>query len=61
MAEFLGKYVAAPIVACILIWKAATEIWAGAGVWVIIIPVVIAGAAFYLWQRTTRRSAHPWE
>jgi hypothetical protein len=60
MAEFLGKYVAAPVVACILIWKASTEIWASAGIWVFIIPLVIAAVAFYFWQRSTRRSEHPW-
>lgn len=61
MAEFLGRYVAAPIVACLLLWKASTEIWANAGVWVFIIPAAIGGIAFYFWQRSTKRSAHPWE
>jgi len=28
---------------------------------VFIIAVVIAGIVFFFWQRSTKRSAHPWE
>ena len=58
---FIGKWIIAPVIACILLWKAATQIWEAAGVWAIIVPLAIAVAAFYFWQRSTKRSAHPWE
>lgn len=58
--RFIGKWIIAPTVACILFWKAATELWAALGLWVIIIPAAIAAIAFYFWHRSTKRSAHPW-
>jgi hypothetical protein len=57
--KFFGTLLAI-IVGCLLAWKAATEIWNAAGIWVIIVPAAIAALAFYIWQRTTRRSEHPW-
>jgi len=59
--KFLGKWVLAPIAACLVFYKIATDMWDAAGVWVIIIPAAIAAAVFYFWQRSTKRSAHPWE
>jgi hypothetical protein len=59
--KFLGKWVVAPIVACILLWKMASDAWAAAGLWLIIVPAALAALAFYFWQRSTKRSAHPWE
>ena len=29
--------------------------------WLILIAIVIAAIWFYFWQRSTKRSAHPWD
>jgi Na+-driven multidrug efflux pump len=61
IGRFIGKWIFLPAFACLLVWKMATGFWDAAGVWAIIIPAAIVAAVFYFWQRSTKRSAHPWE
>jgi hypothetical protein len=55
VAKFIGKYIAVPIVVCLIIYKASTDAWDSFGVWAIIVPVAIAAAFFYFKHRSAKR------
>jgi hypothetical protein len=61
VGKFIGKWIVLPAIICLILWTMAENIWGAAGVWAIIIPIAIAAAVFYFWQRSTKRAAHPWE
>jgi hypothetical protein len=54
-------WVIAALVACFLIYKAATELWAWAGIWLFIVPISLLALAYFAWDRSKRRSKHPWD
>jgi hypothetical protein len=56
-----GGIVLAIFAGILIFWKVSTDLWAALGIWMFIVPALIAAAAFYIWQRSTRRSEHPWQ
>jgi hypothetical protein len=59
--EKLGAYIGVPIALLIIGGFFLYHFTIYVLPWIILIAVVVAAIWFFFWQRSTRRSPHPWD